>query len=81
MKTFQFLLSISFGLIICSCSKNPSLVSVENAAIIPVEISTTKYKTQNVVIVVIDGPRYSETWGDSTHQYIPHLSNELSSTG
>ena len=81
MKTFQFLLSISFGLIICSCSKNPSLVSVENAAIIPVEISTTKYKTQNVVIVVIDGPRYSETWGDSIHQYIPHLSNDLSHTG
>ena len=34
-----------------------------------------------MVIVVIDGPRYSETWGDSIHQYIPHLSNELSSTG
>lgn len=28
-------------------------------------------KTENVIIVLIDGPRYSETWGDSTHQYIP----------
>ncbi len=30
-----------------------------------------KYKTKNVVIIIMDGPRYSETWGDSTHQYIP----------
>jgi len=28
-------------------------------------------KTQNVIIVVIDGPRFSETWGDYTHKYIP----------
>lgn len=30
-----------------------------------------QYKTQNVVIVVVDGARYTETWGDSSHQYIP----------
>ena len=29
----------------------------------------------------MDGPRYSETWGDSTHQYIPRLANQLSSSG
>jgi hypothetical protein len=31
-----------------------------------------EYKTEHVIIVVIDGPRYSETWGDSTHANIPH---------
>jgi hypothetical protein len=30
-------------------------------------------KTENVIIIVIDGPRYSETWGDYTRQNIPNL--------
>ena len=29
--------------------------------------------TKNVVIVVIDGARYSETFGDSSHEYIPKI--------
>ncbi|MES2375893.1 MAG: alkaline phosphatase family protein [Bacteroidota bacterium] len=29
-------------------------------------------KTENVIIVVIDGARYSETWGDYTRQNIPN---------
>lgn len=40
-----------------------------------------KYKTENVIIVVVDGARYSETWGDSTHQYIPFFSNEIAEFG
>ena len=40
-----------------------------------------EYATENVVIIIMDGPRYSETWGDSTHQYIPRLANQLSSYG
>lgn len=39
------------------------------------------YKTRNVVILVIDGPRYSETFGDSTHQYIPFMWNKLRPLG
>lgn len=35
------------------------------------------FKTENVIIVIMDGPRYSETWGDSTHQNIPHIANDL----
>jgi membrane-anchored protein YejM (alkaline phosphatase superfamily) len=31
------------------------------------------FKAKNVVVVIIDGPRYSETFGDSTQQYIPEL--------
>lgn len=37
----------------------------------------SSFKTKNVIVVVMDGPRYSETWGDSTHQYIPRMANDL----
>jgi len=40
-----------------------------------------EYHTKNVFIIVMDGPRYSETWGDSTHQYIPRMSKEMSKEG
>lgn len=38
------------------------------------------YITQNVIIVVIDGARYSETWGDSSFSNIPKM-KLLSETG
>ena len=38
------------------------------------------YKTKNVFIVIMDGARYSETWGESSQQYIPHI-KQLSPTG
>ncbi len=34
-------------------------------------LESKHFKTENVIIILIDGPRYSETWGDSTHQFIP----------
>ena len=42
---------------------------------------TSKYKTENVIVLVMDGPRYSETWGDSTHQYIPRMANDMAQHG
>lgn len=39
------------------------------------------YKTKHVIVLVIDGPRYTETWGDSTHQYIPHMHADMASEG
>ena len=45
------------------------------------EKTEKKYKTENVIIIVVDGARYSETWGDSTHQYIPYFSNEIAEFG
>ncbi len=36
-----------------------------------------KFETENVIILVIDGPRYTETWGDSLHQYIPNMHKYL----
>lgn len=40
-----------------------------------------EYKTENVIILVMDGPRYSETWGDPSHEFIPRLANDLASHG
>lgn len=33
--------------------------------------SIGNYQTENVIIIVIDGPRYSETWGDPLRANIP----------
>jgi len=40
-----------------------------------------KKETENVIILVIDGPRYTETWGDSTYQNIPCMSSQLLQQG
>ena len=42
---------------------------------------TSKYKTENVIVLIMDGPRYTETWGDSSHQYIPHMANDMAQHG
>ncbi|MGE0562822.1 MAG: sulfatase-like hydrolase/transferase [Flavobacteriales bacterium] len=39
------------------------------------------YKTENVIIIVMDGARYSETWGDNTHLNIPYLAGNIKSKG
>ena len=39
------------------------------------------YKTKYVVVLVIDGPRYTETYGDSSCKYIPRLGKELMREG
>jgi len=39
------------------------------------------FKTKRVVIVVIDGPRYTETWGEPERQYIPHQAKEMAPQG
>lgn len=36
------------------------------------DLPATLYKTQNVIVVVVDGARYTETWGLPSHQFIPH---------
>lgn len=39
------------------------------------------YKTKNVIILIMDGPRYSETWGDTTHKLIPNMANNMAQHG
>lgn len=50
-----FLVLLLFVLSTCTHDKTPVL----------------DYKTENVIIIVIDGPRYSETWGDPLRVNIP----------
>jgi hypothetical protein len=38
-------------------------------------------QTQYVIIAVIDGARYSETFGDASHQWIPRIWNTLRPSG
>jgi len=40
-----------------------------------------QYKSEYFIILVIDGPRYTETYGDSTCKYIPNLCNTLKPQG
>ena len=44
-------------------------------------IAAENLQTQNVFLVVIDGVRYSETFGDPTHQFIPHIWSDLKPLG
>lgn len=34
-----------------------------------------EFITENVIIIVIDGPRYTETWGEPSHSFIPNQSD------
>ncbi len=45
------------------------------------EFKPRKYETQYVWIMVIDGPRLTETFGDTTYKYIPNLANTLAKEG
>lgn len=38
-------------------------------------------KTENVIIIIIDGPRYAETWGDNSHENIPYLAKTIKLKG
>lgn len=43
--------------------------------------SATETRTGHVVILVMDGARWSETWGDARHQHIPRIAAELAPQG
>ncbi|MEJ6637277.1 MAG: sulfatase-like hydrolase/transferase [Crocinitomicaceae bacterium] len=67
-KTAQSYALYLFVFIVCiSCSKD--------------KVPLTNYETENVLIIVMDGARYSETGGDSSHQNTPYLSNDLAPMG
>jgi len=44
-------------------------------------ITIGSFAQKNVIIVVLDGARYTETFGDSTHRYIPFMWNKLRPLG
>lgn len=69
-----FLLAFFLCQFFTSCYKDSAISPEENLLI---KAGKTTYLTENVVIVVIDGPRFSETRGDDSKQYIPNLSAHL----
>lgn len=44
-------------------------------------LRTASRKTEKVVLVVIDGPRYSETWGTQGQPFIPYMAHTLAPQG
>jgi len=60
-------------LIFVSCNTNDDTKATANDAVF--------YKTKNVIIILIDGPRFSETWDEPTHQYIPRQAGEMLQEG
>ncbi len=62
-KLLSFSLTLAIAFVYMSCSK---------------DVAVTNYATQNVIVVVVDGARYTETWGEPNHQFIPHRSSMLS---
>jgi hypothetical protein len=45
------------------------------------KVSARSYKTKYVFVLVVDGPRFSETWGDPFHANIPYMDSILSKEG
>ncbi|MCW3085393.1 MAG: hypothetical protein JWP12_2759 [Bacteroidetes bacterium] len=62
LKALLFLSAVIVCILYLGCTKDPAI---------------GQHKTKNVVVIVVDGARYSETWGNSTHQFIPHRSAML----
>lgn len=44
-------------------------------------LAQTPYKTEHVILFVIDGVRYSESWGDAKRKNIPKMAKELAPQG
>lgn len=64
----------------------PFIVGVDSSAPIKITSSENTFdpsqmKAKHHIIVVIDGPRWSETYGDTSYQYIPNLGKVLKKQG
>ncbi|MEN9001181.1 MAG: sulfatase [Flavobacteriales bacterium] len=73
MRTFlitSWRFVMAFGLVISvsCCSKE-----LDNSS----ELLPANFATENVIVLIIDGPRFSETWGDATKSLTPHLHTNL----
>ncbi len=67
LKTYIPLLFI----FLYSCSKKEDTPST----------SIKSYKTENVIVIVMDGARYSETWGLPNQPLIPNIANNIAPKG
>lgn len=57
------------------------MLSLTSTAVKKPEFRAPGYLTRHVIVLVIDGPRYTETFGDTACRYIPHLGKELRREG
>jgi hypothetical protein len=55
--------------------------STPSPTAVPSHTLTPQPSTKAVVLIIIDGARWTETFGDSTHTFIPHLANDLAPLG
>src|SRR3989338_4575067 len=69
MNRFRYSFICTLLLLLVACKEE--IPQVDNEPV---------YKTKNVVVILIDGPRYSETWGASRRENIP-VRNGLLSEG
>jgi predicted AlkP superfamily pyrophosphatase or phosphodiesterase len=76
LKLLKLQSFVLFAILLFSCKKDLPLSNNERP-----DFAKGNYKTEKVIIVVSDGPRYSETWGNANHQYIPLLSKKLATDG
>ena len=58
-----------------------NLASCKNSETVLNQHQPVNYLTKNVVVIVVDGPRYSETWGEPNKQYTPFLAQQLAPAG
>ncbi|MEC4113773.1 sulfatase-like hydrolase/transferase [Myroides pelagicus] len=65
----KIILSLALGFILFSCSKDDNTPETKT--------KNKKYQTENVVLLVIDGPRISETWLEKDQILIPNRLNLL----
>ena len=58
-----------------------TVVAPPVASPIPAVGAARSFVAKHVVVIVMDGPRWSETWGEPTRKYIPHMATELAPLG
>jgi predicted AlkP superfamily pyrophosphatase or phosphodiesterase len=64
--TNRFIAIVLFSLLSISCTKSSSVVEEKK------EEPQKQYATKNVIILVVDGPRLSETWNNTGFPNIPN---------
>jgi hypothetical protein len=72
----KLLIILWIALVGFACKKDPYIFHEDKPEEIP-----ALYKTEKVIIMVMDGPRYSETWGDPQHRFIPEMANKMAPEG
>ena len=76
MKAFSAIISILILFTACENDPPPDSKHCINLAQGSNSLAQP-YETENVVIVIMDGARYTESWGEPNKQYLPRLAQEM----